>query len=137
INIRRASEHVLALAHIFSQSGILLVCQKKSVRVVGGISPVQPALNPTYAKFWIPKAALGATTVDRDDKFIVVVAIVHLPGQHDLPGVVHAGYRLGLDFGAAERRQQQRCKDGDNSDNDQQFDKGKGRLWRSHTYLID
>jgi len=52
------------------------------------------------------------------DDFLIVVAVVHVPRQHELLGVVHALNGLSLGFGRTQRRQQHRREDGNDCDDD-------------------
>ena len=57
---------------------------------------------------------------------VPVVLHVHPPGQHQLAVVVHAHNALRLGLGLGQRGQQQSRQDGDDGNDDEQFDEGKG-----------
>src|SRR5439155_4619803 len=57
---------------------------------------------------------------------IVVVVIVHQPGERELAMVVHAGDALGLLFGLAQRRKEEAGQDGNDGDYHQQLNEREG-----------
>jgi len=61
---------------------------------------------------------------------VAVVVVVQLPGQRQLPKVVHALNALRFRLGLAQRRQEHARENGNDGDNDQQFDEGEsGAGW--------
>lgn len=58
----------------------------------------------------------------------IVIVTIHAPGQGELPVIAGALRSLCGDFGKAQNRQQYRCNNRDDADDDKQFDKGECRF---------
>src|SRR5258708_1981278 len=54
-----------------------------------------------------------------------MVIRVHRPGQLKLPQIAQATYTLRFDLRFGQGREQERCQNGDDSDDDEQLDEGK------------
>src|SRR5207249_2701062 len=77
-----------------------------------------------------PSASLPLNQLSMDmlrcrGHFVGVVLDVHLPGQHHLAAIVHAGDGVGPALGLGQGRQEQASEDGDDGDDHQQFDQSK------------
>ena len=59
------------------------------------------------------------------DDPVVIIVVVHVPGRHQLFGVVEAIDALGFALGLGERGQKQGGQDGDDGNHDQQLDQRK------------
>jgi hypothetical protein len=55
------------------------------------------------------------------DQPVVVVAEKHFPGETQLAKIGEAGGLLGLDFGLAQNRKEERCQNGNRGNNRQQL----------------
>lgn len=64
----------------------------------------------------------------RSGEFVVVVALVHVVGEHQLLGVVHAHDARGFGLGPGQGRQEHARQDGNDGNDDQQFDERKTAL---------
>ena len=61
----------------------------------------------------------------RAREFIVVIALVHVVGQHQLLGVVHTEDALSFGFSLGQRGQEHACQNGDDGDDHQELDEGE------------
>ena len=61
------------------------------------------------------------------DQLASIVIGVKLPGDQQLPMIVHAKNALGLDLRFVQSRQKQGSQNGDDRDDNQQFDQGKSQ----------
>ena len=59
---------------------------------------------------------------------ILVLVGIHVPGDQQLPGVVHALDGLASDFCLGKSGQQHRRQDRNDGNDDEQFDQGKSAI---------
>ena len=126
VTVGRTFVHVLRFGEVPRNFRVLLLQQKLKVRVVRPACPIQPTLDPRrIVRIARRPAPLGHAPVEAVHNPVVIVVIIHLPRHHQLSAVVHAEHGVCTALGFRKRRQEQGRKDGDDSDDDQQFDQGK------------
>src|SRR6266699_6157594 len=96
-------ENVFGSGNVIPQPREFITDQKINIGIVSTGRPIQPSFDPPLPIPWIARRAPGPATVQRNNDSIVVISKVHLPGHHQLLGIVQTLNTLRLGFGLAQR----------------------------------
>ncbi len=121
LHVRGAFEDVLGIGEVGGEVGVFGIQQKHRVGVMGAGGPIEPTCDP--GTFGNTAAVAGG------GEAVLVVAEIHMAGEHELFGIVHAEDAFGLFFGFGKGGQQHACEDRDDGDNHEQLDQSKATAW--------